>query len=237
MQSVLPSSKKDVLVQLSFFAACYLAYQMVRGYVQGTEQAAFWNATQIISWESSMHLFVEPAVQSWSQGQDWLIGSANWIYLNSHYLISFSVLVWIYLKRHAYFAGIRNAFIAAMVMALIGYLVVPTAPPRMMPEWGFTDTIAQATGVHAESSSAGGMVNFYAAIPSMHVCFALLLGGWSSFLVKPKIVKWLWLAYPLLIIWVVIATGNHYLVDVLLGALTALISAVLVAGLSKSTCK
>ena len=81
-------------------------------------------------------------------------------------------LAWLYLRRNERFYGVRDMFMVAMGIALVGYMVFPTAPPRFMPELGFTDPVAALT---ARRRSAYALVNPYAAVPSMHVAFALML--------------------------------------------------------------
>ena len=115
----------------------------------------------------------------------------------------------------------------AMAIALVGYALYPTAPPRLLPEWGFTDTIQQFTGITVERGAGSALLNLYAAVPSMHVCFALMIGIPMSRLVRRWPAKFAWRLYPVLITFVVVATGNHYFTDVFLGALTAGVSALL----------
>ncbi len=221
---LLPKGLLDAVVQLGLFASCYIAYQMVRSTMGGTgaEAAAFWNATQLIQLEQALNIFVEPTVQAWSRSSGTVIGFADWMYINSHYVITFSSLLFIYFRRNDSFYFVRNMFVAAMLIALVGYALYPTAPPRLMPEWGFSDTIALTTGVKVDNEKASALVNLYAAVPSMHVCFALLIGGTMSALASRTWARRLWRFYPLLVTWVVVATGNHYLLDAVLGALTAL---------------
>ena len=125
------------------------------------------------------------------------------------------------------FYSVRNAFMIAMAIALIGYAVYPTAPPRLMPEWGFTDTIQQFTGITVEKGASSAFLNLYAAVPSMHVCFAVMVGRPMFRLVKRWWAKLAWGLYPFWITFVVVATGNHYFTDVFLGALTAAVSMLL----------
>jgi membrane-associated phospholipid phosphatase len=134
-------------------------------------------------------------------------------------------LAFIYLFRNEAFYFVRNMFMVAMGIALIGYASFPTAPPRLMPEWGFTDTVAAFTGVRVENEPVSALLNLYAAVPSMHCCFALMIGWPMARLVKPKPLKVLWFLYPFLVMFVVVATGNHYVFDAALGAMTAGISA------------
>jgi membrane-associated phospholipid phosphatase len=139
-------------------------------------------------------------------------------------------LAFMYLRRNESFYFVRNMFMIAMAIALVGYAVYPTAPPRLMPEWGFTDTIQQFTGISVEHGPTSALLNLYAAIPSMHVCFAIMIGWPMTRLVRSRRAKIVWAIYPLLITFVVVATGNHYLTDAFLGAMTAGASALLANG-------
>jgi membrane-associated phospholipid phosphatase len=112
-------------------------------------------------------------------------------------------------------------FVVSMAIALVGYVAYPTAPPRFFPEWGFTDSVARFTGIPSESVAANALFNPFAAVPSMHVAFALILGWPLAKLVRSRPLKMFWFGYPLLVTFVVIATGNHFWLDALLGALTA----------------
>ena len=114
-----------------------------------------------------------------------------------------------------------------MALALIGYVVFPTAPPRFLPEWGFVDTVSDVTPVSVSHNSASmtALFNPYAAVPSMHVAFALMIGVPLARLSRRRVVRVLCLLYPLLMTFVIVVTANHFIVDALLGALTAGISA------------
>jgi membrane-associated phospholipid phosphatase len=224
---VLPRGWSDVGRQLLLFVGSYLLYQLVRGLVEGGNgYKPFGDATKIIDLERLLHIFVEPSIQAWTQSVRWLMDVADWTYLNAHYFITLGVLIFIYLRRNDSFYFVRNMFLIAMAIALVGYAVYPTAPPRLMPEWGFTDSIAQFLGTpHLEKGPEGALLNFYAAVPSMHVCFAVMIGIPMVKLVKHWWARMIWVMYPLLITFVVVATGNHYFTDVFLGAFTAAISA------------
>src|SRR3984957_12554208 len=225
---VLPRGWVDVVRQLSLFAGAYVLYQVVRGLVDGNDVArASWNPTKVINLERTLHVFIEPSVQAWALNERWLMDIADWTYLNAHYIVTLGALVFIYLRRNDSFYFVRNMFMIAMLFALVGYALYPTAPPRLMPEWGFTDAIQEFTGVTAEHGPSSALLNLYAAIPSMHVCFSLMIGWPMSRFVQRRPARIAWRLYPLFIAFVVIATGNHYLTDVVLGAVTAGASALL----------
>lgn len=218
---VLPAGWFDPVRQIALFVIAYMGYQAVRGIVDGNVGEASWNATKIIDLEHSLKIFVEPSVQAWATSTHWLIGFADWMYLNSHYTVSISALVFLYFCRNDSFYFVRNMFMVAMLLALVGYALYPTAPPRLMPEWGFSDSVADFTGVKVEYEPANALLNLYAAVPSMHCGFALMIGGSMAKLVKRRYARVLWSLYPLLVTFVVVATGNHYLTDAFLGCVTA----------------
>jgi hypothetical protein len=226
---VLPRDWRDLLRQVALFAGAYVLYQVVRGIADGSGYKPFGDATKIINLERVLHVFVEPSIQQWVAARHWLMEVADWTYLNAHYFITLGVLVWLYLRRNDSFYFVRNMFMVAMAIALVGYWLYPTAPPRLMPEWGFTDSVQQFTGITVEKGPGSEFLNFYAAVPSMHVCFAIMIGWPMSLLTRRRAVKVVWRLYPLLIVFVVVATGNHYLTDAFLGALTAGASAVVSA--------
>jgi hypothetical protein len=229
---VLPGGWSDVLRQLSLFVGAYLLYQVVRGVVDGNDVAkATWNAYKVINLERTLHIFVEPNIQAWALNKRWLMDIVDSSYLSAHYILTIGALAFIDLRRNESFYFVRNMFMIAMAFALVGYALYPTAPPRLMPAWGFTDSIQQFTGITVEHGPSSALLNLYAAIPSMHVCFSLMIGWPMALLVKSRRAATAWGLYPAFISFVVIATGNHYLTDVLLGGLTALASGVLASHL------
>jgi len=222
---VLPKGPLDLLRQIVLFCGAYWLYRLVRGQVDGRVTTAFDNAREVISIERSLHLFVEPSVQAWAAGRTWLIELASWMYLNSHFTVTVTALAWIYLRRNASFYFVRNMFCVAMGIALVGYLAFPTAPPRLMPEWGFTDSVADLTGVTSSGGATDVLYNPFAAVPSMHVAFSLMLGCSMIGMTRRRWARVLWGCYPLLVTFVVVATANHWWFDAFLGALTAAVSA------------
>ena len=223
----LPKGWLDALRQLSLFGAAYVAYGIVRGIVEGNANAAFAHARDLIALERTLHVFVEPSIQTWASGSHAVMEISSWLYVNAQGPITIAALMYLYMRHNRRFYFVRNMFMIAMAIALVGYTVFPTAPPRFMPEWGFIDTVEHLTPVNVShtSGSMSALFNPYAAVPSMHVAFALMIGVTLSRLVRSRVVRILWLFYPVLMTFVIVVTANHFIVDALLGALTAAASA------------
>lgn len=224
---LLPQGWLDVLRQVALFFTAYFAYSLARGLVEGRASAAFQHARELISIERTLHVFVEPSVQAWASGSHLVMLTASWLYVNAQGTVTIAALLYLYLRHNRNFYFVRNMLMIAMAIALVGYVVFPTAPPRFMPEWGFIDTVADLTPVNVSHTSASmsALFNPYAAVPSMHVAFALLIGWPLARLARRRVVKVLWLLYPFLMTFVIVVTANHFIVDALLGALTAGLSA------------
>jgi membrane-associated phospholipid phosphatase len=225
-RQLLPNGYLDLLRQLLLFAGAYFGYQTVRGIVDGQKSLAFANGHHIIDFERSTHTFFEPNLQSAFIDHRWLIDFANFMYLNSHFIVTTTFLAWLYLRRNENFYFVRNMFMVAMGLALVGYVLYPTAPPRLYPELGFVDTISAVAHVNHDSALVSVFVNPYAAVPSMHCAFALMIGVPGFLLTRHTVFKVFWALYPLIVIWVVIVTGNHYWLDGAIGAMVAAVSAV-----------
>jgi membrane-associated phospholipid phosphatase len=228
---VLPRGWRDLLRQIGLFVGAFMLYNLVRGLTDGgSHYKPFGDAMKIIDLERTLHIFVEPSVNAWTTHVHWLIDAADWTYLNGHFFVTLGVLMFIYLRRNDSFYFVRNMFMIAMALALVGYALYPTAPPRLMPEWGFTDSVSQfvtgGTG-WVDNGAGKAFLNFYAAVPSMHVCFATMVGFSMFRLVRRPWAKFAWSLYPVFVTFVVVATANHYFTDVFLGALTAVIAAFL----------
>jgi len=193
--------------------------------VDGQAGLAFENARAVVDAERGLHLFFEPNLQAWAREHaDAVVWVANWMYVNSHFVVTTTFLIWLYIARNHAFYFVRNMFLVAMGLALVGYMAYPTAPPRFLPEWGFSDSVASFVGENAEQS-ANVLYNPFAAVPSMHVAFALMIAVPAIKLVKHRWAKVLWAIYPFVVTFVVMVTANHFWLDAALGALVAAFSA------------
>ena len=222
----MPQGPFDAARQWLLFGGAYYVYRLVRGMVDGHANVAYQHGRDIVDFERSVNAFIEPDLQSWALSHPWIIHTADWMYVNSHFLVTTTFLIWLYIARnHAYYF-VRNMFMIAMAFALVGYVVFPAAPPRFFPEWGFTDAVSDYFGQGA-SQTAGVLYNPYAAMPSMHVAFALMVAVPAIQLFRRTGIKLMWSFYPLVVTFVVISTGNHFWLDAAFGAVVAALSAVL----------
>lgn len=220
----MPQGPFDAARQWLLFGGAYYVYRIVRGMVDGQAATAFENARDLIALERALGLFVEPAAHQWAAGNPLVIDFASWMYVNSHFVVTMTFLIWLYVARnHAYYF-VRNMFIVAMAFALVGYLVYPTAPPRFFPELGFTDSVETFVGGNT-ASAVSVLYNPYAAVPSMHVAFALMLAVPAIQVVRSRTLKVAWSLYPALVTFVVVVTANHFWIDAVFGAVVAAASA------------
>ena len=228
IERLFPRGIVDVVLQVALLQLAYMAYRLVRGWIDDPQGAtiAFQNARDIIGIERSTGLFFEPHLQSALGGGTGVIADvSSWVYLNAQVTVTVGALMFLYLRHNNSFYFVRNMFMVAWCIALVGYMVFPTAPPRFFPEWGFVDSVADFTGVDPTNPTANALFNPYAAVPSMHVAFALMIGMPLSILCKHRPVRMFWRVYPLLVTFVIVMTGNHFLFDAVLGGLTFLAAA------------
>jgi membrane-associated phospholipid phosphatase len=220
----LPKGWGDLGRQIGILLAVNLAYDFVRGIADSERADAITHGEAVISLERSTHTFFEPSLQAFFLPAHWVIDVANQIYLNAQFSIALGFLFWLYMFHNESYYFVRNMFVVSMGLALVGYTIYPTAPPRMFPEHGFVDTINDFSSVNHDSTLAKLFINPYAAVPSMHCAFAMMIGGSKAF----------WACWPFLVAWVTIVTANHYWVDAVLGWMVALTAAIVAQRLARA---
>jgi len=223
---LLPNGRADFLRQVCLFAGAYVLYRLVEGLVAGNAAPAFRHANEIISLERRLGLFFEPKIQAWAAGSHLLLVIATYVYLNAQTTLIVGALLYLYIAHNRNYYFVRNMMMVAMVVGLLCYGLYPTAPPRLLPEWGFIDTSHYILGIQSHSTTANILVNQYAAVPSMHVAFAAMLSWSLARHVRMRVARAFWLAWPLLITFVTLLTANHFFFDVVLGLATAGVAAV-----------
>jgi membrane-associated phospholipid phosphatase len=221
----LPQGWGDLGRQIGLLLLVDLAYETVRGIAEGQHSTAFTHGQAIIDLERGTSTFFEPAMQSFFLQINWLMDFANQVYMNSQFAVVLAFFFWVYFFRNDAYYFIRNMFIVSMGLALLGYTLYPTAPPRLFPQYGFIDSINDFSSVNHDSALVKLFINPYSAVPSMHCAFAAMIGLSGARLARHRVTRAFWIAWPLLVAWVVIVTGNHYWIDILLGWMVAAVAA------------
>jgi uncharacterized protein (TIRG00374 family) len=228
ISAALPRGWGDFGRQLAIFAVFDLFYELSRILAAGDRSVAMGHANDIVSAERSMGIFNELDVQRWALSAPGFVESiANWTYFNCQFTISFGFLFWVYLKRNEAYGALRNTLMAAMALGLAGYVLYPAAPPRMLGDIGFVDTL-NSTSVNHNSGLIASLSNPYAAMPSMHTAFALIIGFSGVVLSRRLALRVMWAFYPALVVFSIIATGNHFFLDAAGGAGVAILAALAV---------
>jgi len=222
----LPRGWAHLALQFAVWFGFYVAYQVARGAADRGVAEAFWNGTLVIEAENKLRLLVEPGVQSFVERFDFLIIATSYTYWLSQFAVVGLALLWIYFRHHERFADFRNWLIAANLVGLIGYVLMPTAPPRMFPEWGFSDTLAEFGTVSHDNGLIAFASNPYAAMPSLHAMDALIVGIVIATVCRSLVARVLWLAWPAWVTFAVMGTGNHFWLDCAAGFVIALLVAV-----------
>jgi membrane-associated phospholipid phosphatase len=217
----LPRGYADLGRQLLIWFGFLLAYQVARGIADRDPAEAFANGWKVIDIEQRLTGLEELTLQGWTQSSQFLETIVSWTYWNSEFTVIGLALLWVYLRRNEAFTRFRNTILLANVIGLIGYVLLPTAPPRFFTTIGFEDTLAQFGGLNHGSGLIELASNPYAAMPSLHAADALIAGVILATVVRRPLFKALWLLWPLWVWFAVMATGNHFWLDVFAGVILA----------------
>jgi membrane-associated phospholipid phosphatase len=220
----LPLGWKDLFRQLVIWFGFLLAYQVARGLADRDPTKAIQNALGVVGLEKHLHGLFELTLQRITIDSHLLTMLTSWTYWMSQFTVLGLALLWVYLRRHEHFARFRNTVLLANVIGLFGYIMLPTAPPRMFPQLGFVDTIA-TFGINHESGFIQLASNQFAAMPSLHAADALIVGVTLACIVKRWYVKVLWLLWPAWVAFAVMATANHFWLDIVAGMAVAVLAA------------
>jgi hypothetical protein len=219
-----PSLVGEVARFAGLLALCPLVALVEPGDVAGAVE----RGRALVDVERSLGVFVEPAAHAWVAARPALLAAACVFYLLVHLPATAGALLWARHARPDAYPAVRDVLVVAQVLTVVGYLLLPTAPPRLVPELGMEDTLTAFWG--AGSAGAAQTVQYaYAALPSGHVVFALVAGGTVAALARRRAVRVAAGAYPLLVVAVTVVTANHYLLDAAAAGLVVAVAAALVA--------
>jgi len=220
----LPRGYADFGLQMLIWFGFLLAYQVARGLADRDPAKAFENGWRVIDIEQRLAGLGELTLQGWTQSSHFLAELVSWTYWNSEFTVIGLTLLWVYLRRNEAFTRFRNTILLANGLGLIGYVLLPTAPPRFYGSIGFTDTLAQLGSLNHGSGLVELASNPYAAMPSLHAADALIVGVVLASVARHWWAKVLWLLWPLWVWFSVMATGNHFWLDVFAGVVLATIA-------------
>jgi membrane-associated phospholipid phosphatase len=221
----LPRGWGDFARQLVIWFGFFFVYQLARGVADRDPAKAFANGLKVIGFERKTNALFEVSLQRIADSSQLLLTLTNWTYWLSQFTVLGLALLWVYLRRNESFGRFRNVILLANVIGLVGYVALPTAPPRMFPGFGFVDTLAQFGSLNHGSGIVQLAANPYAAMPSLHAADSLLVGLAMAMVVRRRIFKLVWLAWPGWVAFSVMATGNHFWLDILAGYLVAAVAA------------
>lgn len=207
--------------EIALIGALYLFYCVTRTFAEDDLGPAQDRALDLHHLERVLQLNWEHAINDWFVAHAWAAVPACYWYAAAHYVVTLVVLVWLYRRGPAHYTPARWALVVASLIALACYLLLPTAPPRMTG--GYVDVLSLHSGAGwwgAEASAPkgmGGLTNQLAAFPSLHAGWAL----WVALVVRRNSSN-LWLrglawVYAVTTALVVVGTGNHWILDVLVG--------------------
>lgn len=228
--------RREILV----VAAIYVVYDAIRLLPGVRLRAADGDGSRVLALEHRLHWAPEHALNTGLHALPTPVPvAASYFYESLHYLVTPIVLVWLYRTARADYPRARTALAAMTLSALTVFWLFPVTPPRMLPGARLTDIVAEEhrfgwwSGGGTAPRGLGSFVNEYAAMPSLHVGWALWCGVQLYRHARRPVVRALGVLYPVLTAIVVMATGNHYLLDALAGAAVAVLGWAMAIGLER----
>jgi hypothetical protein len=204
-------------------AAVYAIYELSRGLLAGDPPTAIRHATDIATLERSIHLFIERDLQRWAHSIPGVLGLFGGLYLTLHLAVTGGYQFWLYRRRPSAYAMVRATLLVATLISLVIFALYPTAPPRVAGV-GISDTVSGAH-FNLNRGLVSSLYNPFAAMPSMHFGYALIVGASLAREAGPRIVRLAGLFYPTLVLLIILTTGNHFLLDAIAGALVVGVAA------------
>src|SRR4051794_10880506 len=212
-------------VELAAIAALYGLYEGVRGFGSASLATARAHTAEIVALEQHVGVFVERPLQSAVAHLPLVPALLGFAYMSLHLTATAGMLAWVHRLHRERFAVVRTTLVVATAVSLAIYVLYPAAPPRLSG-LGFSDTVTQQAHVNLSSDALGALYNPFAAVPSLHFGYALLVGVAVGTLARRQWVRILGAAYPPFMLFTIVATGNHFLFDAAAGGLVVAVGAV-----------
>jgi len=238
-RSLLPTLSRRDLMEGAIIAIAFLLYFWVRGAVVDRPEVAYWNALDLIDLQRSLGFFWEDNLNNWIADRKSWAQLMNIAYFYLHFPLIIVFGIWLYYYRRHQYTFVRDSFLASGAIALVVYWLYPVAPPRALPELAaqfdaaaptyvlsFFDTMKAYLGYAYDTQSTRAFVNPYAAMPSLHFGWDLLLGIAIIAAFRRTALVWLavaiGVALPVLQIFAITTTANHFLIDAVAGGIVAI---------------
>jgi hypothetical protein len=219
--------------QLGIFLLAYLLYSAARFVTIGDLGVAQANADWIMDLERNLDIEIEAPVQQALNGT-WALWVLNHLYLSAQLVVLPGALIFLYRRSRPLYSRLRNTILATWVLSIPIYAAFPVAPPRLADS-GLVDTITAQTGIALDSSLTTSFYNELAAVPSLHVGFAVVIGIIVAAAIRHPVLKVLALLWGPAIGLAVVATGNHYVFDIAAGVVAAALGYALGAAVARAT--
>jgi membrane-associated phospholipid phosphatase len=228
--SWLPRGRRDFAFQTALWLSFVFGYQVLQAETGHDRVQALTNGLRVIGLEREFgHRLLELRVQELALDSTLLRASTTLVYRTSEFVVIALALLWVYLRRNSAFRQLRNTLIVTSLLALVAFYVFPTAPPRTFVTLGFVDTTRGSSGATSGHGFELLPSNQYAAMPSLHSADALIVGVGLALLVSSRMAKFAWVLWPVVVWFSVLATANHFWLDVVAGIALAGVGAVAVA--------
>jgi len=208
-------------VELAIAGWLFWLYDVINNLAPLRGALAVANAESLFGVEGALHLAPELAINHWLAAEPLLSLIASYYYFFTHVAATVLVLAWLWWRRPAEYLRMRTQLVVINLVAFAVFWRYPLAPPRALPQFGFVDILAVShAAVSWHSAALVHDANQYAAMPSLHVAWALWCAAAIIRVVRRRVLALLAVAYPLVTVVVVIATANHFVLDVAAGAAT-----------------
>jgi hypothetical protein len=215
-------------IELAILSILYVAYSASRLLASDDFAPARGRALDILNIEKAWRIDVESWLVDKFVQYDWLGLFGSFWYATTHYIVTAAILIWIYRRSASEYVTARRALVLATLIGLAFYLLIPTAPPRLIDGYADVLNLHSAVGWWGADASApkglGGMTNELAAFPSLHAGWAV----WCALVLiragVPRVVRVLGVLYALMMAVVIIGTGNHWVLDAVVGWIVVLVA-------------
>ncbi|NEB08692.1 phosphatase PAP2 family protein [Streptomyces coelicoflavus] len=219
-----PNTRLRWWTELPLIVLVYACYSAGRLLVRGDVADAVDHGLALLDIEKALFLNAEHPLNRLFTSEPWIGVPADFWYASLHYLVTPAILVWLFRSRAVRYRAARTWLMTSTFIGLIGFTLLPTCPPRLLDaSHGFVDTMAQYSsygwwgGAASAPRGMGGMTNQYAAMPSLHVGWALWCGVMLWRHGGTRLAKVAAVVYPLGTTIVVMGTANHYFLDAVAG--------------------